>query len=509
MPSASDGSSAAGRAAGARKSARPHGAQALVLLSAQWTRYLLQVVGLVVLARVLSPGDYGVAAMALAVAGLANIIGDFGFSLSAVRTPVLAAQTATNLFWLNGGVGLLSAALLAAAAQPLALFYQQPRVTVVLLVMSAAFLANGLAVQFKVQLNRNAEFARLAVAETAGPLIGLLTAVVAAVLHAGAVALALQVVVASWVTLALAAAWARWRPGLPRREPETASHLRFGRSSFALQLVNYLSGNIDTVLVGRVLGAVALGLYNRAFQLVALPIQQVASPLTRIFLPRLSVAVADGTFSDKVLRAQRMLSFPLLAVLSLLAATAAPLLTLVLGAEWTSAAGLLRTLAVGGGFQVLGYVYYWAYLAHGRPGRLFLAELPGRVIGIAIMAIGVHWGAEWVAAGGAVVQILVFAVVVLDGRALGVPASTMLRTSGVLLLLFGAAFVASALADGFVTTSSPLLRLLVGATAWAVVVGIGIAVLAPVRREVGGMLQTVRRRGSLRTRPDGSAGPLS
>lgn len=395
----------------------------------QWARWGTQLASLLVLARLLLPQDYGIVAMAMSVTGLAAVIGDFGLSLAAVQAKNLSAQQRSNLFWCNLAVGTGSGVLLVALSGPIAAFFGDQRLVPVTATLGLVFAVSGAAVQFKAELNRAGAFARLGAADALAGLVGFGAALGLALAGWGFWALVGQQLVIAVMTLALAAFWARWRPGLPRRAEGTRALLTFGRDTFLVHVANYVTTNLDTVLVGRVLGAVTLGFYNRAFQLILLPMEQILSPLTRVFMPRL----ADSTgaeFNALLLRLQRVLAYVLVLPLSLLAAAAGPLLPLLLGDQWAAAAPLVQILCAGAVFQALGYVFYWAFLARAKTKLLFFSELWGRVPMAVLMLVLVPFGAPLVAMSVSIGQFLIWlAGVVRYGRRIGVDVAGLLRAS--------------------------------------------------------------------------------
>ncbi len=143
----------------------------------------------------------------------------------------------------------------------------------------------------------------------------------------------------------------------------SAPLMRFGGNALGVQLVTYVTSNVDTVLIGRFWGPLALGAYDRAYQIFRLPMQQIAAPVTRVALPVLSRVTEPADFSRYVQRAQRGLAYGMGGAYFLAAALAAPGVELVLGPGWGSTTTILRVLALGGPFQALGFVYSWVFLA--------------------------------------------------------------------------------------------------------------------------------------------------
>ncbi len=157
---------------------------ALLLLGAQWGRYVSQVLGIVILARLVGPADFGIVALGASVAGLAAVLGDFGLSMAALRAPSLTDQQQTNLFWINTGVGTAAAGIVAGIAPAMATAFDDARLIVVLLLLAPAFLLRSASAQLRVELNRSGRLGRLAGSELAGDVSGLIGAIVLAALGA-------------------------------------------------------------------------------------------------------------------------------------------------------------------------------------------------------------------------------------------------------------------------------------------------------------------------------------
>lgn len=380
-----------------------------VLLSTQWLRYALQIVNIVVLARLISPADFGVVSLGLAIVGIASVIGDFGLSLAALREESLSEAQKNNLFWINSGLGAVLALAVAASAVPLAAAFDDDRLVGVALLAAPAYLFRAAAVQFQVEVNRQERFRRLAASELAGDGAGVLVAVLLALAGSGYLALAVQGSVAAMVTLVWVGIAAGWRPGRPRRAP-MRTLLTFGVSTFATHAASYAAGNVDTIAMGVWYSSAVVGYYSRAFQLVMLPLQQIAAPLTRIVLPRLSAVAGDApALNAALVRAQRLVGHALLAVTGLLVVGGPALIDVVLGSAWLPAVQFLPILAAGAMFQTIAYAYYWGFAALGRSGALFFSELIGRVPMIVLILVLAPIAPAGVAVGVAMGQVLIWA----------------------------------------------------------------------------------------------------
>ncbi|WKK71701.1 oligosaccharide flippase family protein [Rathayibacter oskolensis] len=91
---------------------------AATTLGGQWLRFVLQLAALAVLARILSPEDYGVISMVLAIAGVATLLGDFGLSMASIQSSDVSDVQRSNLLWINVGLGVVLGGLGVPARPP-------------------------------------------------------------------------------------------------------------------------------------------------------------------------------------------------------------------------------------------------------------------------------------------------------------------------------------------------------------------------------------------------------
>lgn len=466
---------------------------ATLLLGAQWVRYLSQLLGMIVLARLVGPAEFGVVALAGALAGFAAVLGDFGLSMAALRAPTLTSAQRTMLFWANTVIGTLATALVVVLAPPFAAVYGNPLLVPVLALLAPAFALRAMSAQFRVELNRSGRLGRLAAAELAGDLTGLVVAVLFAVLGGGALALASQGTVAAAITLLVAVVLTPWHPGLPRRGSDMKGLLTFGGHTFLVHALNYSSTVVGTLALGKVANDRTVGLFNRATQLVNLPIDQLITPLTRVVIPALADPSDPTPLDQRLAKYQTALSYPVLAYLSLFAVTAEPAIHLVFGGRWDDAAVYVPVLAIGAVFQTLGYPQYWAFVATGRSGLLLWCEAAGRVLMIALVVAAAGIGPLAIAAAMSIGQFALWVAAFVVLPRAGVSTVALLAASVRPIVVFSvAAAVASLLDRSFFTPLDTLPRLLATGGSWAIVVGVAVALVA--RRDLSSLWGAVRRR---------------
>ncbi|MFT4212645.1 MAG: lipopolysaccharide biosynthesis protein [Microbacterium sp.] len=369
-----------------------------ITITAQLIKIGIMLLSTVLLARLLSPHDYGLVAMVVAIVGVGEIFRDFGLSMAALQAKELTRHQQSNLFWINAGVGAVLAIVFFAGSYLIAAFYGQPEVVQITQALAVTFFLNGLSTQFKVSINRELRFTALSVIDLLPYFLGFLIAAgIAFTLHTYWALVAQQLVIAL-MTLALSVILSRWWPGLPHRVPMRGL-LSFGVSFAATQLVAYATRNVDSISIGRVWGNVALGYYDRAFSLLGLPINQINTPLSRVAVPVLSRKVDEpAQYVAYLRRAQLVALYVTSTLFCLLAALATPLVVLVLGEEWEFSGVLLSVLAISGVFRSLVQIVFWVYMSRGLASaqlRFYLVAQPALIV---VILAGLPWGAVGVAA---------------------------------------------------------------------------------------------------------------
>jgi len=380
---------------------------AMVTLAGQAMRMVLQLAGVVVLARLLSPHDYGLLAVAIVVVGVGEIFRDFGLSTAAIQARTLSAAERNALFWTNAAIGLVLTGLAIAIAPLVAHAYGEPALRPMLQVVAITFTCNGLATQYRADLTRRLQFGRLVGADVVGQAAGLALGVVGAVAGAGHWALVAQLVGQSAVALIAVAAAARWLPGRPRRGTDVRPFVRFGRMLALSAVVNYVSNNLDVLTISVRLGTTPLGIYNRAFSLLMSPLNQLRSPATTVALPVLSRLQDDYPAAGRyVARGQLAFGYSIGAALAICAGASTPIVHLMLGEKWSAAAPVLGFLAVAGASTLLAYPGYWVYLSRGLGPALFRYTCVTLVLQAVCIIAGSWWGITGVAAGYMIAAVL-------------------------------------------------------------------------------------------------------
>lgn len=379
----------------------------VVALAGQALAFVLQTGTMIVLARLLSPADFGIQGMVVAVTGFVGLFKDAGLGIASIQREVLGHEEASTLFWINVAVGAILTAAVAAAGPLLVTLYREPRLLAVAAVSASAFFFNGLAVQHRALLVRGMQFGTIAGIDLLALAAGAAVAIAMAGQGAGYWAL-VGMAVAGPLTTA-GAAWMAmpWRPGRPTRGPGVRSMLHIGGTVTLNNVVVYIAYNAEKILLGRAWGAEALGLYGRAYQLANLPVQQVNSSIGSVAYPALARTQGDAArLREAFLQGYAVVISLTIPISICCGLFAEEIVRVLLGPRWLEAAPVLRLLAPMALSFALINPFGWFLQATGRAGRsLNIALLIAPVVIAGIMA-GLRNGPFGVAMGYSTAMIL-------------------------------------------------------------------------------------------------------
>jgi PST family polysaccharide transporter len=389
------------------------------------TQGLVQVGVLAVLARLLTPADFGLVGLATVFIGLAALLAQFGISTAVVRQPELTDRDVRAAYTLALLLGLGVTLVVAGAAAPLASAFRNPALADVLRALSLTFLLGNPSAVAEALLERRMEWGRVMWVNLAAFVFGYaLTGCVLAVLDFGAWALVGSQLAQTALRTVL----------LLRASPHPKRFLldggeirlltRFGGSFTLARLFNYGAQQGDYLVVGRVLGVTPLGFYTRAFKLMQLPSTYFAAVIAKVLFPimarvqgevdRLRLAYLTGSAVITIVTA------PLSA---LMIVTAPEIVEVVLGPRWQPTVAPFQVLAAGVVFR---NAFVMAYILDGAVGDMGKRMVRDFLYAVAVLAgsvLGVRYGLVGVGAG-------VLAAILLNYVVAAAMSARLLATSG-------------------------------------------------------------------------------
>ncbi|MDB5642334.1 MAG: capsular polysaccharide biosynthesis protein [Hyphomicrobiales bacterium] len=376
-------------------------------LSAQAVRVIFQFATTVILARLLTPDDFGVFAMAMPVIGLAGLLQDFGLHDVVVQKETISSDEVNAIFWANLGITAIVALLLLAASPFVADFYGEQRLTPMLAAWSGILLLGALSFGQYSMLARAFRFKTLAKIDITCAVVSFVTVLVSAwfLRSYWALWLAGLTSVACFVTLTYVTGV--WRPTRPRRDINLRGSFHFGGNIILHNAANYASRNIDNILVGKNFGGTVLGYYDRAYKLLLYPIENLANPIARVMVPVLSRLQKDEPGLRRAfLQAYGITNLVAIPGLAFAIGCASEIIAIMLGEKWMEVARIFQFLGIAGVAQPLINSASWLFISQNRTKALMYLSVSSSVVIVIGFFIGLRWGAVGVAAGYAAAEIL-------------------------------------------------------------------------------------------------------
>lgn len=372
----------------------------LARVGAQAANFILRGGSLMVLARLLSPKDFGLVGMVTAFTGVLYLFRDFGLSSAAIQRTTVTDEQISTLFWINLMFGAFLALVAAALAPAIAAFYGEPRLVWVTMVLATGFLFNAAGVQHSVLLQRQMRFSTLAMIGVVSLMVGTALAIGGA--RAGYGYWSLVAMTVSTPLVASIGFWIAtgWIPGLPQRGTGIRSMMRFGGTITLNGIVAYVAYNAEKVLIGRFWGTDAIGIYGRAYQLVSIPTDNLNTAVGEVAFSALSRLQDDPSrFRSYFLKGYSLVLAMTLPLTIACVLFADDVVAVLLGPKWKDAVVIFRLLAptilIFALINPLGWLLYSLGMVK-RSLKIALVFAPTLIAGY---AMGLAYGPKGVAFG--------------------------------------------------------------------------------------------------------------
>ncbi len=383
--------------------------------------FLVHMGGTVILARLLSPQEFGLLAMVLAITGFFVIFKDMGLSDATIQSEKISHDQVSTLFWLNVSCGILIFITAAVISPVVAWFYKEPQLVLVTIISSVSFIFAGFSAQHLALLKRSMSFSRVAVVEIVAASGSVLAGIAMAFLGFGLWALVARTLLMAFLNMVGLWTFCKWRPGLPKRKSGVKSFVRFGANTTGFYLINYFARNFDKILVGWFAGPVILGFYHKAFHLFVLPVSQFSIPLQGVAVSSLTKLRSEPLkYKHFFLRALGLMAFMGMPLSTYLAAMGEGIILLLLGPAWVGAVDIFAAFALGAGMQIMYAAQGWLHVSLGRADRWFRWGIVGSACMVVFFIAGIPFGAVGVAAGYTIsLYLLTFPALWYAGRPVG------------------------------------------------------------------------------------------
>jgi PST family polysaccharide transporter len=395
-------------AGAARAAAGPHAHRALDLAllrgvawtaGMKWGTQILSWASTLIVARLLTPADYGLFGMAMVFQGFLAPIYDLGLSAAVIQRRDLTDEQIARLGGLILLYGVAFSILTVLLAGPIAAFYREPAVRWILYVVAAASAIDTLQTVPRALLARRLQFRTIAWIDGLQSLASTLITLALAFAGWGYRALVYGVAIGAVLATGFAVVVAPHRYAWPRRESGVGSAMAYGWHVALSRIGWYIYSNADFAIVGRVLGKVPLGAYTFGWTIATIPVDRVASLVGRV-IPSVFATIQHNVAAMRryFFGISEGLAFVVLPLSFGLAVTAEDFVLLVLGEHWRQAIEPLRLLAFYGGFRSLATVLSPVLVATGHARRDMQFTLLATLILPSTFYVATRWGTTGVAA---------------------------------------------------------------------------------------------------------------
>lgn len=375
---------------------------------------ILRFITLAILARLLSPSDFGLMGMIMVVIGFAQAFADMGLSNAIIQRQDVSESHLSSFFWINVLSGILIFVFILLLRPMVVIYFNQPSLSNYLIFAAFIFLTTPVGQLFTTLLKKELKFKTLSKIEIAATVVYSVSTIGLAMANFGVLSLIFGQLIRSLFTVGILFFVFRktWLPRFHFSIKEIKSYLAFGSFQMGERAVNYLSANIDYIIIGRFLGPEALGFYTLAYQIMIFPLTKINPVITNVTFSAFSRIQDDNSRMRraycKAINYISMVSFPILAGMLVVAPE---FIRLVYGAKWESSILVLQLFCLVGVSKSIVNPIGSILLAKGRVDIGFYWNVFTVIMVSIAVIVGVNWGIVGVAVAILVLQIPFFFII--------------------------------------------------------------------------------------------------
>jgi len=391
--------------------------------------FLFHAAGVIILARLLTPKDFGLVAMVTAFSLLPMNFGINGLTEYIMQKKTIGTQEINSILWLHLFVAITLSVCFIIFGFFLVNFYTEPALSGIAAAMAICIILSAVSTTPRALLRRDMKFTSIAIGDLSAGILSIVFAIAAAIGGMSYWAIVVRQLSGYFVQVIVAWMLCPWRPSRPRGIKQAVPGLKYALKVYAIFSIGYLTHNIDKVLLGRFHGSTVLGTYDRAYYLSSLPAGQLLAPLNSVGLATLSRLRDDKErFSVYYTKAVSMVSFLGVIASVVLMLSAKDLVPLLLGPGWTETGLILMAFSPGIAAVLVSGTTPWLHLSLGRPGRWLRWNLFSMSITVTAFIIAAPYGALAMAITySAIRYLLMLPGFWYAGRPIGLSIATLLR----------------------------------------------------------------------------------
>jgi len=373
----------------------------------QLTRQVMAIGVTAVLARILSPDDYGLVALSSIFVGFLSLFGDLSIGAALIQKSNPDDRDISTSFWTSVSTGFVIAGVLCAISPFVSHYYNQPLLTNIIVISAISFCITPIWSTHKVLLTKKMEFNKLAMINIVFSVFASGASLILALSGMGVWSLVLGGLVASFLITPLVWYHEKWRPLFLFDRTSFKALFSFSSYLLSFNVINYFARNFDNLIVGKYLGANILGIYSMAYNLMMKPLQQISWSICGVLFPAFSSIQGDiariRSAYLKVVNVIATITFPMMMGLIMVSRE---FILVMVGPKWAGVIEPLQVLCLVGALQSVGTTVGSLFTSLGRADLQFKTgtiNSVGHVIGFIIC---IRWGLMGIVTGYLVTNII-------------------------------------------------------------------------------------------------------
>ena len=309
----------------------------------------LQLLQLLILARILTPTEFGVIAIIMVIVGFSQIFMDMGISNGIIHKQDVTKKQLSTLYWLNVLSGVFLFLVLNIFSNTIVNFYDIQELDYYILLLSFAYLIIPFGQQFMILFQKEMQFNIIAKTDILAHSIGFVTTISLAYLGHGILSFVIGVLVffVARTSLFIYNGFKEYKPELYFNPRESVFFLKFGLYQMGERFINYFNTEIDILIIGKVLGPQTLGLYSVIKQLILRPMMVVNPVITKVYFPLMAKYQNEDRLISRIyisiINSVSSIMFPIYLTMFFMSKE---IIIIFLGEQWIDAAIVLKILAL-------------------------------------------------------------------------------------------------------------------------------------------------------------------
>lgn len=354
---------------------------------------MLQFVANILLARILTPVDFGLVGMIMVFIAISNTIIESGLSAALVNKKNATESDYSTIFFMNTALSLFFFIILMVSAPYISEYYHQPQLTDLLRALSFILIFNALNNIQYTQLIKAINFKQLAKVNLAATLVACTISVILAYNGYGVWSLVIQLLLIAFIRTILFWIWSTWRPSIIFSLNSLKELFGFGSKLLLSALLDTVYNNLQALVIGRVFSAKDLGFYSQAKKFEEVPSYTFSSVVNQVTFP-VFVKLQDNfeELRKGVSKSMKTLVFLQFPVMFLLIIIAKPLFELLFTSKWNDAIPYFQILCFSGMLISMHTTNLNILKAIGKSNLFLYLEFAKKTVGVIALVIGLQFG---------------------------------------------------------------------------------------------------------------------